>query len=101
MPGEIFAETEVNHFDAGGIVLLFKHEVLRLNVSVRDVVIVQVHQCGEQLLHYVSCLPFRQVLSLNYEIKKFAAAAVSTGIKKLAYSSTRKQTSFHSQISNS
>ena len=34
-----------------------------------DVVIVEVHERGKELLHDVGRLPFRQVLSLNDEIK--------------------------------
>jgi hypothetical protein len=41
---EIFAETEINHLDASEVVGLVEHEVLRLDVSMRNVFAVKVVQ---------------------------------------------------------
>ena len=66
----------------------------------RDVVVVEVHEGAQQLLHDQRGLALGQVLALQDEMEKLSATAVPTSvIVEAPYSSTRKHTSFHSQIS--
>ena len=73
-----------------------------MGLPVADVVVVEVDQGTEQLLHDACGFQLSQVLLLQDEVKQFSALAVPKllGLRAcLTYSSTRKQTSFHSQIS--
>jgi hypothetical protein len=40
--GEVFRESEVDHLNAGEVVFLVKHEVLRFDVSVGNLVFVEI-----------------------------------------------------------
>jgi hypothetical protein len=39
---EIFGKTEVDHFDAGRVILASKHEILRLDIAMANVLPMQV-----------------------------------------------------------
>lgn len=76
-------------------------QMLGEHLPVGDVVVVEVHESTEQLLHDQSCLLLGQVLPLKDKVEKLASLAISIFglILQFTYSSTRKHTSFHSQIS--
>lgn len=76
LAAEVLGEAEVDHFDAGGVVLVREHEVLRLDVPVRDVLSVQVLQRAQQLVHDHRRLPLRKVLPLQDEVEKLASFTV-------------------------
>jgi hypothetical protein len=63
--GKVLGESEVDHFDASEVVLLVDHEVLRLDVSVGDLVVVQVLEGTEQLLHDEGGHLLAQVLAFD------------------------------------
>ena len=45
LAGKVFREAEVDHFDAGWVALIGKHKVFWLDVSVANVLRVQIDQC--------------------------------------------------------
>ena len=77
LAGEVFRKTEVDHFDAAGVIFASKHKVLRLDVSMTNILTVKVDQCGKQLVHDQSRFALTQVLSLDDKMEQFSSFAIS------------------------
>ena len=76
LAGEVFRQAKINHLDTGGVAFASKHEVLRLDVAMTDVLSMEVDECREQLVHDHCCLFLAQMLSLKNEMEEFTSFAV-------------------------
>lgn len=108
--GIILRKTKIYHLDARKIILFVEHEVLRFDVSMWYLLTMQILQGWKQLFHDESGKILGQVLVFDDVLKELATLTVPIRIKitrinqnhrKYTYSRTKKQTSFHSQISYS
>ena len=72
---KIFGKPEINHFNACQIPLFVKHEILRLDVSMRDLFRVEIIQCWKKLLHNKSSVLLRQIFFLDDVMEKFSTLA--------------------------
>lgn len=65
LSGKVLRKAKINHFDAIRVILAGKHEILRLDVSMADVLSVQVSERRKKLMHDQRCLPLAQMLPLD------------------------------------
>ena len=99
---EILWKSEIYHFYACHIVFFVEHKVLGFYISMWYLFGMKILQSREQLLHDICCHVLWKKFILNDIMEKFSAVTISIKccIKIwLTYSKTKKQTSFHSQIS--
>ena len=75
---EVLGEAEIDHFDARGVLYAGQHKVFGLDVSVTDLLVVEVRQRGQELMHDHGCLALGQMLALQNEVEELAALAVPT-----------------------
>lgn len=74
--GEILRESEVNHLDLRQIVFLVEHEILWLDVSMRNLPLMQVVERREKLPHDRCGHVLSQELLVDDVLEEFAALAV-------------------------
>ena len=76
----VLAEAKIYHFNAAEIVALEKHEILRLDVPMRNLLGMQIFKRCKQLVHDQGRNIFRQMLLFNNVIEKFTAITISIRI---------------------
>ena len=77
----IFGQTKINHFDAGHVIFLVKHEVLRFDIPMGNSFGVKIIQSSEQLLHDVRCHVFAKIFLFDDVVEEFSTLAISNWSK--------------------
>ena len=108
--GIILWKTEIYHLDARKVIHFLEHKVLRFDVSMWYLLTMQILKRWKELFHNICGKVLGEVLVFDDVLKELATLTVPIRIKitrinynhrKYTYSRTKKQTSFHSQISYS
>ena len=74
--GEVLGQPKVYHLNASHIILLVKHEIFWLDISMGDLLAVQVVERREQLLHDKGSHFFRKIFLVDDVVKQFTTLAV-------------------------
>lgn len=99
---KVFREPKINHLDAGWISPLQQHEVLRLYISTSIIRKGASAYLCEMLFswRYMSALrSCFMIMAASFSVKCLRSRIKWKSSPPLQYSNTKKQTSFHSQIS--